>query len=171
MGKIPIWGVVFILLLLFNAGCNKMDIEDDNNKSVDEREVAQYVNSKGYKIISFKGLIHKYNLDKSKLMENAESTQYRQAWSVQKVAPENYIGKEISVYASTVSNHPLENKYNVKINVYIMMSDGKVVGGYSFPDIAGMVGSYYSLEGKTMEEVTGMSYKEWNEKWNAKYGN
>jgi hypothetical protein len=44
-------------------------------------------------------LIQKYFLDKSKLLENTESLPYRQAWSVQKTTPENYIGQEISVYA------------------------------------------------------------------------
>lgn len=47
--------------------------------------------------------------------------------------------------------------YKVKTNVFIMLSDGKVVGGYSFPNEK-MYGSVYSLAGKTLEEITGLSY-------------
>lgn len=44
-----------------------------------------------------------------------------------------------------------------------MLSEGKVVGGYSFSDVEGMTGAYYSLDGQTLEEVAGLSYKEWSD--------
>lgn len=51
-----------------------------------------------------------------------------------------------------------------------MLSDDKIVGGYSFPDEK-MVGSVYSLDGKTLEEVTGLSFQQWEENWKKKYDN
>jgi hypothetical protein len=49
------------------------------------------------------------------------------------------------------------------------LAEGKVIGGYSFPNKE-MVGWYFSLDGKTLDEVTGLSFKEWSEKWKQKYG-
>ncbi len=45
-----------------------------------------------------------------------------------------------------------------------MISDSKVVGGYSYPN-AHVLGSFSSLDGKTLEEVTGLSFQEWSENW------
>ncbi|MGH4141146.1 hypothetical protein [Clostridium sp.] len=51
-----------------------------------------------------------------------------------------------------------------------MISDGKVIGGYAFAD-GTFVGSVYSLDGKTLEEVVGLSYEKWRENWKNKYEN
>jgi hypothetical protein len=50
-----------------------------------------------------------------------------------------------------------------------MMTEGDVIGGYSYPD-ADVSGAYSSIDGKTLEEVTGLGYREWREKWEKKYG-
>lgn len=34
-----------------------------------------------------------------------------------------------------------------------------------------LVGAVSSLDGKTLEEVTELSYKEWQDNWKTKYGN
>ncbi|MFC4778950.1 hypothetical protein ACFO9Q_19320 [Paenibacillus sp. GCM10023252] len=78
--------------------------------------------------------------------------------------------KEISIYGFTVSGHPLEKPYKARTKVYIMISQGQVIGGYSFPDIERLNGAVYSLNGKTQEEVTGLSYEEWTDHWKEKYG-
>ena len=97
----------------------------------------------------------------------------QQIWGVQKEEPDKYFGKEITVYGFTVKNHPLEKEYNIKTNVSIMLCEGKVIGGTSFPvqGKALLMGAPYSFDGKTLEEVTGMSFKEWTENWKKKYGN
>lgn len=51
-----------------------------------------------------------------------------------------------------------------------MLCKGRVIGGYSVPDIAGLLGAPYSLNGLTLEEVTGLSYQEWLRHWEMKYG-
>jgi hypothetical protein len=90
---------------------------------------------------------------------------------VQKLEPDIYFGKEIIVYGFTVKNHPLENVYTQSngTNIYIMLSEGQVIGGYSFPN-AEICGALYSLDGKTLEEVTGLSFQQWQKNWKAKYG-
>jgi len=51
-----------------------------------------------------------------------------------------------------------------------MLSEGNVIGGYSCPN-DNVVGACSSIDGKTLEEVTGLSFKEWQNNWKDKYGN
>jgi len=45
-----------------------------------------------------------------------------------------------------------------------MVCENKAIGGYSLPD-EDLIGGVYSLEGKTLEEVTGLNYQDWLKKW------
>jgi hypothetical protein len=86
----------------------------------------------------------------------------------------NLCGKRISTSKFIVNNHPLDKtKDNTKQQtiVYVMESDDKVIGGYSLPDYNEIhYGGVYTLDGKTLEELTGMSdYPEWLEQWQEKY--
>jgi len=151
-------GVLVGLVFLIFAGCSK-DVAGD------EKTAEQYVEDRGYKITSHKGETDKYLLDKSKLYGSTEAIPYRQSWGVQTIEPDMYFGEEITVYGFTVSNHPLEKSNKAKTNVYIMLAEGEVIGGYSFPNIEGLNGSVYSLDGKTLEEVTGRTFKDWSDGW------
>jgi hypothetical protein len=161
MRNIILISLIGILLLIF-SGCS-------NEVTGDEKTAEEYVKMQGYNISSHKGIVQKYILDKGKLV-GSMSTPYQQMWGVQRVSPDNYLGKEITIYGFTISNHPLKKTYNVTTNVYILLTGGKVIGGYSFPN-AIMAGGYYSLDGKTLEEVTGLSFKEWSDNWSKKYAN
>ncbi|MDD4142878.1 MAG: DUF4830 domain-containing protein [Bacteroidales bacterium] len=154
-----------LLLALIISGCSK-------NVSQDEKAAETYIKSQGFNLTSHIGEVNKYTLEKSKLYGGTESIPYQQAWGVQNVEPEKYFGKEIVVYGFTVQNHPLQKRdknANNGVNVYVMLSDGKVIGGYSYPN-ANVVGAYSSIDGKTLEEVTGLSYQQWAENWKKKYG-
>jgi hypothetical protein len=151
-----------VLVFLIIAGCNK-------EVTGDEKTASEYVKAQGYKISSYKGQVQTYTLDKSKLYGSTVSLPIQQMWSQQTVEPAQYFGKEITIYGFTVTNHPLNKTYKSKTNVYIMLSEGKVIGGYSFPN-KDMVGWYFSLDGKTLEEATGLGFKEWSEKWKQRYG-
>ena len=146
--------------------------ESSNSVTGAEKTAEDYVKSQGYIVTARKGEINKYILEKNKLYGATETLQYQQMWAVQKVEPDKYFGKEITIYGFTVNNHPSENIYkeNEGANVFIMLLEGKVIGGYSFPN-AQVVGAVYSLDGKTLEEVTGLSYQQWGENWKKKYGN
>jgi hypothetical protein len=162
MKKIILVNLIAIMLLIL-TGCNK-------EATGDEKTAEEYVKIQGYKITSnlHKGKTQKYVLDKDKLLNM--SSPYPLMWGIQSVESDKYFGKEITIYGFTVSNHPLKKVFNLNTNVYILLTDGKVIGGYSFPN-ANMLGAYYSLDGKTLEEVTGLSFKEWKESWQKKYGN
>ncbi|MCP1186441.1 hypothetical protein [Paenibacillus sp. 1781tsa1] len=162
-------GLVFCII----AGCNnevKRLGADESVVTGDQKTATEYVKAQGYKIFSYDGQVQKYTLHKDKLLYGmTETIPYRQTWGVQKVEPEQYFGMEIAVYSFTVTSHPLEKLYDTKTKISIMLSGGKVIGGTSFPNAA-IDGALYSLDGKTLEEVTGKSFKKWSEEWKKKYG-
>ena len=159
--------VIFIGLLIFVfVGCS--------NKSTGNESIAkEYVEAKGYKITESKGEIERYTLEKSKIYGGLEVIPYQQAWAVQTIEPDIYFGKEIIVYGFIVKNHPLQeidkNAEN-GVKVYVMLSDEKVIGGYSYPD-ANVVGGFSSFDGESLEEVTGLSFQQWSKNWEEKYSN
>lgn len=161
--------LILIGLMLFAfVGCSE-NIKE-NRKTAEYNMIESYIEAQGYKIISFIGEIDKYVLEKSKLYGGTETIPYQQIWSVQEVAPDKYFGKEISTYCFIVKAHPLQKTYNVNTKVYIMISENKLIGGYSFPNKE-LSGSLYSLDGRTLEEVTGLSFEEWRSNLQNKYGN
>lgn len=126
----------------------------------------KYLDSKKYNILSYNGQVDDYLLKKDMLL----TMPYVMYWSVQSTDAVNYIGKEIKVYKFTVNNHVLDNakgNENKSTFVYVMICDNKVIGGYAFPNYSEtMIGDWpYSLDGKTLEEETGMSYPDWLDGW------
>ncbi|WP_054955432.1 hypothetical protein [Paenibacillus dakarensis] len=162
--------VVFVLVLLLLV-LSRFDVFP-KQMSEEEKRAAAYVESRGYHIEERLGKTFTYILDKSLLnSESAASTgnlPYIQTWGVQESDPGDYFGKEIATYGFTVSGHPLSEHYNTDTRVAIMMADGEVIGGTSIPK-PGLVGSPYSLDGRTLEEITGISFAEWKEQWAQKY--
>ncbi|MDO7905061.1 hypothetical protein Q5741_01375 [Paenibacillus sp. JX-17] len=92
-----------------------------------------------------------------------------QTWTVQQVPPDRYFGQNIDYYRFIVKGHPLEKKYHTATQLNIMVSKGQVIGGTSFPDLEGLLGSVYSIEGRTLEEVQDMTYADWLGVWKKKY--
>lgn len=157
--------IFFTLMTFVFSGCTPQITGD-------EKTAKDFIISKGYTITAQKGLIQKYVLEKNKLYGGTETIPYQQSWGVQTVEPDKYFGKEITVYGFTVKNHPMQKEdKNAKygVNVYVMLSERNVIGGYSYPN-ADVVGAFSSLDGKTLEEVTGLSFQQWQENWKKKYG-
>lgn len=136
-----------------------------SNSEQDKKVAEDYIKSKGYEIATRSGEIDNYTLDKSMLISDPL---YGNIWGVQEVEPDKYLGKQITTYGFIVKNHPLEKIYKVDTNVCIMISDGQVIGGYSSPN-KDYDGGLESLDGKSLEEVKGISYKQWLNEWKTKY--
>lgn len=87
---------------------------------------------------------------------------YEQIWRVQSFSPASYLDEEIAVVEFEVDNHPLQEISNGKTTlVTVYLNKGEVIGGWSFPkdpDKA-LVGSVYSIDGRTMEEVQGGNWE------------
>lgn len=78
-----------------------------------------------------------------------------------------------AVYAFAVSGHPLDDNSkndNQQTNVYVMSSVTGIIGGYSYPTHSEMNdGWVYTIDGQTLEQHTGISYRTWLEQWQDKY--
>ncbi|MFC4098121.1 hypothetical protein [Paenibacillus xanthanilyticus] len=159
--------VIIGALALFIAGCA-------DGAAGDERTAETYIEGHRYAVISREGLLNQYVLTREKLYGSGlESAMNMQTWGVQLVPPDAYIGKEVKEYGFTVNDHPLVDKYRSHIQLVVLMSEGKVIGGTSFPVNEGSemrIGAPFSVDGRTLEEVTGLSYEEWVASWNRKYG-
>ncbi len=163
--KSSILTIIIVAALAIVTGCG--------NETISNEKIAeQYVEEQGYMVTSRSANVQTYVLVKSKLFGSEDSMLYQQTWGVQKVEPDPYIGKEIAVYGFTVRNHPLETIYNRETDIAVMVCEGKVIGGTSFPAQQDelLMGWPYSLDGQTLEEVTGLTYQEWSDKWKKKYG-
>lgn len=166
MKKVIYIFIAIAVFILFSYA-NKINITDN------EKIAQQYIKSQGYKIISSSGQLEKYTLEKSKFSETVGIVPLKQIWGLQKNEPDGYFGKEIYVYGFIVTKHPLEKKYiNFKngVSVYVMVSEGTVIGGYSRIN-SNILTNFTSLDGRTLQQVKGISFEKWNEKWKKNYEN
>jgi hypothetical protein len=158
----------FILFLVFFIGCSEHD-ELPHDEIPKEKIIFQnFLEKKGYQVVSYEGRVNRYELTKQKMIE----LPYMQDWGVQSVDPSQYFGKTIHVEKFIVKNHPLSKLplFNGKVDVFVFEVDGKPIGGISFPHASeALDGASYSLEGKTIEEIHHKSFQEWRTEWVNKY--
>lgn len=156
--------VISIIIIL--SGCklnNEKPLVSDSNQKL----AHNYLIDKGYTIISQEEWASAYVLTKEHLVTQP----YMQIWGVLSIESGDYINKPIQSYHFKVKNHPIEHLSTQKekyVNVWVMMYQNEIIGGHSFPDDS-LYGGAYSLEGKTLEEVTGESYQVWRTNWLEKY--
>ncbi|WP_090792712.1 hypothetical protein [Paenibacillus sp. GP183] len=63
------------------------------------------------------------------------------------------------------------NKSKGKTENYVYIVDNQVVGGTSYPVVEKqMAGGYWSLDGKTLEEVQKIDFQTWSKEWQKKFG-
>ncbi|MEW9669867.1 hypothetical protein [Ammoniphilus sp. 3BR4] len=147
--------------------------KNDTPSSSSKNPVAQYLEQKGYKVLSIEGSVETYELSKEKIT----TSPYAIAWGLQTVEPSEYFGKTVDIQKFVVENHPLDNwesnnvKSKGKTEVYVYVVDGKAIGGTSLPvtDDVSVRGGYWSLDGKTLEEVQGKDLTTWQQEWDKKY--
>jgi len=161
----------FGMAVLFGCESNS-----DPDLSPEERTAISYLKKQKYKIVERLGEGSRYVLEREMLSREP----YSSIWAVQRTSPEPYFGKTIVSYGFIVTNHPLEKLYsNIRdkddfdVEVTVMLSEGHVIGGTSFPVLKSgdlLAGVPYSLDGEDLEEITGMNYDEWLEVWKARYG-
>lgn len=152
--------IPFLLLILF-VGCG--------GRNEDSDAAEQFITEKGYTIVKKEKETYEYTLTKSQLTEMP----YIQYWSVQSEASDAYIGKQIRTSKFIVNNHPLDelsDQAKKQTVIYLMESGDDVIGGYSIPYYQELhMGGVYSIDGETLEEMTGMSYSGWLAGWNKAY--
>ena len=70
-----------------------------------------------------------------------------------------------------MNNHKLDTLGDMdETLVWLNVCENEVVGGYSFPNNSeNLYGGVYSIDGLTLEEVTGMDFPTWQKEWQKKY--
>ncbi|WP_038289226.1 DUF4830 domain-containing protein [Acetivibrio straminisolvens] len=164
--------IAFFLCIL--VSCNQKEMQECECLKIHiiekPEDIDNYIVLHGYEILESKGKTEEYTLDKQRVYQSW------QIWSVQHLAPDDYIGKEISIYSYIIKNHPLDNKSpNKKTNLSMMVCGNEIIGGYSSPyyeekDIIQMpIGEIYSFEGKNFENVKSMEFNTWRDEFLKKY--
>ncbi|MUK87824.1 hypothetical protein GMD78_05340 [Ornithinibacillus sp. L9] len=143
--------LLFVALLLGLTGCQEKDLSETAALA------KEYLEQQGYKVISYEQHQESYKIIESKI----ETMPYSFYWKMPGNDAKLYVGKMVDVEKFIVKNHPLDNweccdgvKSKGKVYVYVYVVEDKVVGGTSFPygvDDAGLVGGYWSLDGRTEE--------------------
>ncbi|MBD2869060.1 hypothetical protein IDH41_10755 [Paenibacillus sp. IB182493] len=156
--------IVALLLLAMSTACAAAANEEKQVPLRDSRANASQalLEAKDYKVNSYEGVAHSYTLTKEKLTE----LPYMMYWGLQSVDPLNYVGKEIIIDKFVVEDHPLAKG---KVEVYVYSSEGQPFGGTSVPYRRRDDGGYWSMDGKTLEEIQPKSFQEWQKAWMARY--
>ncbi|UTT42247.1 hypothetical protein [Exiguobacterium aurantiacum] len=150
-------GMILAVFLL--AACSNESEQPTPTLGADAKVAKAYLEEQGYEIVTYEGN-RTSGFEKADLLELPT----RSTWEVQAKPPDAYIGHDIRQERFIVRNHPLG-----QANVIVMMVDGEIIGGTSYPDSAEpLTGASYSLDGKTAEELH-PDYMEWRNEWEAKY--
>lgn len=167
-----------LIILLILTGCAKGNMEllketSGAGASTPEHNIElpkyieDYMDEHGYNVIS------EYNKPVFDVTEQADLLELpkMQIWSIQSVAPDQYLGEYIEYYSYIVTNHKLEGLGDLLgTQLYLMVLDETVIGGYSLPNNSEVLyGGVYSEHGDTLEEITGITYEEWLKAWDTKY--
>lgn len=133
-----------------------------------ERHLTEY----GYRILSYEGTAMTYVLTRERLLHMP----YNLYWGLQQEDPTPYIGEKVAIEKFIIRNHPLDTWGSGGVNskgrteAYVYIVGNRVVGGTSYPVIdTFMAGGYWSLHGRTLEELTGVPFQEWRERWDETY--
>jgi hypothetical protein len=161
---------LLVCMTLFLIGCSTNSQVESQMTPV-ESTISQELQHTGYQVIEAKGKTEEYQLTKEQLSK----LPYSIYWGLQAVDPTPYIGKTVQVYKFIVTHHPLDNwtsgtvKAKGQSEVYVFYVDNKIVGGTSHPVVDEQLqGGYWSLDGKTLEEVHGKGYQTWRKEWMEK---
>lgn len=148
--------IIVLLMLLITSCTAKKEFPEE------VRVVAEYLEEKGYDILSYEGRGQSYVLTKDLITQ----LPYIMYWGVQSFDASVYLGQRIEVENFIVKNHPLSED-SVDVSVFVV--ENQPIGGTSFPHGDSSDGGYWNLEGKALEEVQSKSFQEWKADWESQY--
>lgn len=158
-------GLVLVLILFMVTGCT-------GAVKGDEKTAQAHVEDSGYYVRERLGEVETYLLEEGRLDGRAENLDIERMWSVQEEDPRTYLGQTISVYGFVVKNHLLQQTFRSpeKILAFVMISEGEVIGGYSYPE-QNTEESYYAFDGTSSTRILRDHYvfEGESETWKAEY--
>ncbi|GIP23493.1 hypothetical protein [Paenibacillus sp. J22TS3] len=161
--------LLFITLPLF--GCS--DSPSAASISIPEKDQA-YLADWGYAVKDRLGNDYKYKLSRKQLAQQPQMM----IWGLQKADPAEYVGNEVIIRRYIVSSPEQERKFQLKsgemLTAALLIVRDKIVGGYIAAESQGESdkptgNALYSLDGRTLEEVSGQDFSGWRENWLTKY--
>lgn len=153
---------IVALTMFIMAGCSQKTLESKLRDEIKEM---------GYEIIEYDEEVYTFEI-KSK---NDEYKNISQAifWEIQEFDISNYEGKTIEYHIFRVSGHPVEKSVTNAASTEIRLGviDDVIVGGFSSPYKKGetYLGGPATTDGRSLEQLTDMTYEEWFNSWSKKY--
>ncbi|HSP48141.1 MAG TPA: hypothetical protein VLN47_08715 [Clostridiaceae bacterium] len=164
-GKKLVSGLILGLVLFIGTGCTSA-------VRGDEKTAQAHVEDRGYYVRENLGEVEAYLLEEGLLDGGEDNLVIERMWSVQDRDPREYLGKRISVYGFVVKNHLLQQTFRSpqKILVFVMLSEGVVIGGYSYPD-AEQNEAFYAFDGSSSTRILRDRYvfEGGSETWEVEY--
>lgn len=157
------FGCIISLLIFILTGCKTGELKNQQPNNAESKIATKYLKDKNYIIVSNEGKVDEYILEKEDLLK----LPYQMYWGIQNIDVSKFLKKNIKTFKFIVKEH---NNDKTQTIVWVMISDNNVAGGYSVPFNKNSVkGNVYSIDGKTLEEITGMTFQDWREQWVNKY--
>ncbi|MBU3108923.1 hypothetical protein [Clostridium gasigenes] len=145
--------LVMCILIIGSDSCSKFKELLKKKVSTEvTKEIGDFIEFMNYGYFDESEFVEKYTLTDRKLKD----LPYSQIWDLQRASANDFMNEDIEVYKILVKNHRLSNLPGNKLNeteVFIMISDGHIMGGYSIPKLD-TVGSVYSIDGWDNDELT-----------------
>lgn len=149
--------LIGLLVMSFVTGCTA-----EQKFPEEMRVVAEYLENKGFDIVSYEGPSQSYVLTKDIITE----LPYVMIWGVQSFNVSDYLDQRIETEKFIVKNHPLSED---KVDVYVFLVENQPIGGTAFPHGDISDGGYWNLDGKTLEDVQSKPFQEWLADWKIRY--
>lgn len=160
MRKILLTIVAITMLIL--VGCNQQTLE---SKLRDE------IKKMDYEVIEYEDEV--FTLEIKSKEEEYKDISRAKFWEMQEFDISNYEGKTIDYHIFRVAGHPIEKSVDNAESTEIRLGviDDVIVGGFSSPYKKGEVflGGIATIDGRSLEQLTDMTYLEWFKSWSDKY--
>lgn len=160
MRKILLTIVAITMLIL--VGCNQQTLE---SKLRDE------IKKMDYEVIEYEDEV--FTLEIKSKEEEYKAISRAKFWEMQEFDISNYEGKTIDYHIFRVAGHPIEKSVDNAESTEIRLGviDDVIVGGFSSPYKKGEIflGGIATIDGRSLEQLTDMTYLEWFKSWSDKY--
>lgn len=150
MKKIAMSFLLIIISINIFVSCTTIKPSKEIPSESTNDKIVSFVEFLKFKVIDEVKLEEKY-LFKKELLDNDE---YKTIWDLQRALADDYVDKNIEVYKTTINNDKINYKNNNKsaeTELYIMLSDGNIFGGYSIAEIKGEK-KHFTLDGLDLDE-------------------
>ncbi|WP_313121075.1 hypothetical protein [Proteiniclasticum ruminis] len=158
-------------LLFFSVAAITMFIVVGCNQQTLESKLRDEIKEMGYEIIEYEDEVFPFEIRSKE--EEYKDISRAIFWEIQEFDISNYEGKTIDYHIFRVAGHPIEKSVNNAESTEIRLGviDDVIVGGFSSPYKKGetYLGGPATIDGRSLEQLTDMTYIEWFNSWRDKY--